>query len=46
MYCWGFAVYYLKRCEVDFLRLCCIVGVFSQWYQFWPIILLVIGVFA
>ena len=46
MYCWGFAVYHLIECEVSFLHLCYIVGVFSQRYQFWPVILLVIGVFA
>ena len=46
MYCQGFAVYHLIGCEASSLHLCCIVGVFSQWYQFWPVILLVIGVFA
>ena len=46
MYCWGFALYHLLGCEVGSLRLCCIVGVFSQQYQSWPVILLVIGVFA
>ena len=34
MYCRGFAVYHLIGCEVNSLRLCYIVGVFSQWYQF------------
>ena len=46
MYCWGFAIYHLIGCEVGSSCLCCIVGVFSQWYQFWPVMLLVIGVFA
>ena len=46
MYRRGFAVYHFIGCEVGSLRLCCIVGVFSQWYQSWPVILLVIGVFA
>ena len=46
MYRRDFAVYHLIRCEVSSLRLCCIVGVFSQQYQFLPVILLVIGVFA
>ena len=46
MYGRDFAIYYLIRCEVSSSRLCCIVGIFSQRYQFWPVILLVIGVFA